>query len=128
MVFYAMPCASILILELFRQNRQSQRIMALNRSTLIQDISVLISCCDSLAISGQSNYQICKQAQTVFSRCLDQILNPIELVSHGFTSQAEREEAQEPFSLGPMDLGLTELYPQNLEWSAWLESFDSYGG
>ncbi|KAJ5651252.1 uncharacterized protein N7484_004975 [Penicillium longicatenatum] len=128
MVFYAMPCASMLILELFRQNRQSQRTMALNRSTLIQDISVLISCCDSLAISGQSNYQICKQAQAVFSRCLDQILNPVELLSHGFTSQAERQEAREPFSLGPMDLGLTELYPQNLEWSAWLESFDLYGG
>lgn len=126
MVFYAMPCASILILELFRQNRQCCRSTALNRSTLVQDISVLISCCDSLAVSGQSNYQICKQAQAVFSRCLDQILNPYELCSHGLMKQAEREETQEPFSLGSMDFGLTELYPQNPEWSTWLESFDTY--
>ncbi|KAJ6090564.1 hypothetical protein N7486_009379 [Penicillium sp. IBT 16267x] len=127
MVFYAMPCASILILELFRQNRQSHRSAALNRSTLIQEISVLISCCDSLAISGQSNYQICKQAQAVFSRCLDQILNPAELCSHGSTSQAGRKEAEE-FSFCSMDFGLTDLYPQNSEWSDWLESFDSSEG
>ncbi|KAJ5993976.1 hypothetical protein N7451_009700 [Penicillium sp. IBT 35674x] len=126
MVFYAMPCASILILELFRQNRQRCPSVALSRSTLIQDISVLISCCDSLAISGQSNYQICKQAQAVFSRCLDQILDPTELYSHGLMGQAGKEEAQEPFSLGSMDFGLAELYPQNPEWSTWLESFDTY--
>ncbi|KAJ5547995.1 hypothetical protein N7513_005229 [Penicillium frequentans] len=126
MVFYAMPCASILILELFRQNRQSCRSTALNRSTLIQNISVLISCCDLLAISDQSNYQICKQAQAVFSRCLDQILNPTELCSHALMRQAGREEKQEHLSFGSMDFGLTELYPQNPEWSTWLESFDTY--
>ena len=87
---------------------------------------MLISCCDSLAISGQSNYQICKQAQEVFSRCLDQILNQSELCSHGLMRQTGREETQEPYSLCPMEFGLTELYPQNPEWSAWLESFDSY--
>lgn len=126
MVLYAMPCASILILELFRQNRQYDQSTTLNRSTVIRDISVLISCCDSLAISGQSNYQICKQAQEVFSRCLDQILTPPKLCSHGLVRQAGGEETQEPFSLCSTEFGLTELYPQNPEWSAWLESFDSY--
>ncbi|KAJ5833515.1 hypothetical protein N7474_001826 [Penicillium riverlandense] len=126
MVFYALPCASVLILELFRQNRQPHRSATLNRSTLIQDISVLISCCDSLAISGQSNYQICKQAQTVFSRCLDQILNPTAVSSQGLTSEPGGPAVQEPFSLGSMDFGLTELYPQDPEWSTWLESFDLY--
>ncbi|KAH8701636.1 hypothetical protein BGW36DRAFT_101904 [Talaromyces proteolyticus] len=126
MVFYAMPCASVLILELFRQNRQPHRSATLNRSTLIQDISVLISCCDSLAISGQSNYQICKQAQIVFSRCLDQILNQTATSSHDLTSEPGGTEVQEPFSLGSMDFGLTELYRQDPEWSMWLESFDLY--
>ncbi|OKL60711.1 hypothetical protein UA08_03987 [Talaromyces atroroseus] len=108
-------------------NRQPNRSATLNRSTLIQDISVLISCCDSLAISGQSNYQICKQAQTVFSRCLDQILNPSAVSSHRLTSEpGGPEEVQEPFSLGSMDFGLTDLYPQDPEWSTWLESFDLY--
>jgi hypothetical protein len=88
---------------------------------------VLISCCDSLAISGQSNYQICKQAQSVFSRCLDQILNPIPISSPGLiASEPGGLEAQEPFSLGLTDFGLTDLYPQDPEWSTWLESFDVY--
>jgi len=121
-----MPCASVLILELFRQNRQPHRPATLNRSTLVQDISVLISCCDSLAISGQSNYQICKQAQTVFSRCLDQILNQTAVSSPGLTSEPGGPEVQEPFSLDLTDFGLTELYPQDPEWSMWLESFDLY--
>ncbi|PMD45629.1 hypothetical protein L207DRAFT_482070 [Hyaloscypha variabilis F] len=127
MAFYTMPCASVLILELFRQNRQPHQSAALNRSTLVQDISVLISCCESLAVAGQSNYQICKQAQTVFSRCLDQILNQTVFPSPGLMSTPGGLEVQEPFSLGLTDFGLTELYPQDPEWSTWLESFDLYG-
>ncbi|KAJ5758373.1 hypothetical protein N7520_005529 [Penicillium odoratum] len=101
----------------FREKRQRHRSTVLNRSTLIRDIGVLISCCDSLAISGQSNYQICKQAQEDFSRCLDQMLNANELCSHGLTRQAGGEEAQEPFSLSSMNFSLTDLYPENPEWS-----------
>ncbi|EHK21988.1 uncharacterized protein TRIVIDRAFT_134559, partial [Trichoderma virens Gv29-8] len=76
-VFYAMPCASVLILELFRLASlpKPQPSVASNRSTIIQDISVLISCCDWLTESGKSNYELCKQAQLIFSKALDQILN-----------------------------------------------------
>jgi len=88
---------------------------------------VLISCCESLAVAGQSNYQICKQAQTVFSRCLDQILNQTVFPSPSLMSTPGGLEVQEPFSLGLTDFGLTELYPQDPEWSTWLESFDLYG-
>lgn len=126
MVFYAIPCASVLILELFRQNREPHRSVRFDRSGLIQDVSVLISCCDSLAVCGQCNYQICKQAQSVFSRCLDQILNPAVVSSHDLTSEPGRPGVQEHFSLGSMDFGLAELYPQDPEWSTWLESFDLY--
>ncbi|KAJ5287250.1 hypothetical protein N7478_002936 [Penicillium angulare] len=132
MVFYAMPCACILILELFRQSRQdpsSASLNTLNRSTIIQDISVLISCCDSVAIFGQSNYQMCKQAQTVFKRCLDRILDPAALPSssHGLICETGTE-VQDPqvISLGSVDFGLTDLYPNDPDWSVWLESFDLY--
>lgn len=87
---------------------------------------MLISCCDSLAVSGQSNYQMCKQAQAVFSRGLDQLLNPTAVSSHGLMSEPGGADVQETFSLGSMDFGLTELYPQDPEWSSWLESFDLY--
>lgn len=121
-----MPCASILILELFRQNRQPEKPAAFNRSTLIQDISVLISFCDNLAIFGLSNYQISRQAQKIFSRCLDQILNHPKS-SHNLMTGMEGSEIQEPSSLTSMEFGLTELYPHDPEWSMWLESFDLYG-
>ena len=126
MVFFAMPCASVLILELFRQNRQNHQPPTLNRSALIQDISVLISCCDTLAIPGQSNYAICKQAQTIFSRCLDQILNQPSIPIHndGTNSVAGDPSQLDAFPLGAVDFGLIDVYPQDPEWATWLESFD----
>lgn len=128
MVFYAMPCASVLMLELFRQTTSQPHLPTiLNRSTLIQAISQLISCCDSLAIAGQSNYQICKQAQTAFSRGLDQILNSNDAFFHGFaTSPGADHLPQQHFSLQSVDFGLTDFHPQDPEWSMWLESFDLY--
>lgn len=36
-------------------------------------------------------------------------------------------EVQEAFSFAWTDFGLTELYPQDPDWSTWLESFDLYG-
>ena len=127
MVFYAMPCASVLILELYRHNRQPASTGMFHRSKLIQDISLLTSYCDSLAISGQSNYQICKQAHTIFSRCLDQILNQTVVSYPGLESESGVAAVQEPFSFDFTDIGLAELYPYDPEWSTWLESFDVYG-
>ena len=74
-VFYAMPCASVLILELLRQIDRPQQHIPIRRSTLIQDLSVLISCCDWLTAPGQQNYSLCKRAQSIFSRSMDRILN-----------------------------------------------------
>jgi hypothetical protein len=122
MVYFTMPCASVLILELFRQHRQPHLPATLDRSTLVQDISVLISCCDSLAVFGQSNYRICKQAQAIFSRCLDQILNPPTLPPRDVGAL----DVQVPFALGSMDFGLPDLYPLDPDWSTWLESFDAF--
>ncbi|RAL06829.1 uncharacterized protein BO97DRAFT_438886 [Aspergillus homomorphus CBS 101889] len=125
MVFYAMPCASVLILELYRQSGKPNQPATLDNSDIIQDIGALISCCDLLVISGQSNYQICKQAQMVFSQCLDQILNTPADASQGSGGHISEPEVQEPsYSLGLMDFGLTELYPQDPEWSTWLEYFE----
>lgn len=75
LVYYAMPCASVLILELLRQVEQPQQNITISRSTLIQDLSVLISCCDWLTEPDQQNYSLCKRAQSIFSRSLDRILN-----------------------------------------------------
>ncbi|KAJ5117311.1 hypothetical protein N7448_010943 [Penicillium atrosanguineum] len=125
--FYAMPCASVLIMELLRQSGQLQQSPTLNRSTAIQNISVLISYCDSIVVSGQSNYRLCKQAQTTFSRCLDQILAGPTPSCQESTSWPRRPEMQDLVSLGYMDFGMKDLYPQDPEWFAWLETFDMNG-
>ncbi|KAJ5641720.1 hypothetical protein N7490_005720 [Penicillium lividum] len=121
LVFYAMPCASVLVLELLRQNQHPTEQLSINRSGIIQDISILISCCDSLTESGQSNYQICKQAQSIFSKSLDSILNQTtpnqrdieELTVHheqtGYISPGDSNVAQDP------------------EWMAWLDSLGLQG-
>ncbi|KAJ5716352.1 hypothetical protein N7493_008263 [Penicillium malachiteum] len=132
LVFYAMPCASVLILELMRQSQQPEEKSLINRSGMIQDISVLISCCDSLTESGQSNYQICKQAQYIFSRGLDSILNHSEPApqntysqtinySHGLNGQElPRQESY-------LGADVTNGVVQDAEWMSWLNSVGLQG-
>ncbi|KAJ5106665.1 hypothetical protein N7456_003340 [Penicillium angulare] len=125
--FYAMPCASVLIMELLRQSGQPQQSPTLNRSIAIQNISALISYCDALIVLGQGSYRLCKQAQTTFSRCLDQILSGPTLSSQEPTNWPGRPEIQDLISLGTMDFGMRNLYPQDPEWFAWLETFEQDG-
>ncbi|KAJ5702426.1 hypothetical protein N7488_009974 [Penicillium malachiteum] len=127
LVFYAMPCASVLILELMRQSQHPEEKCLINRSGIIQDISVLISCCDSLTESGQSNYQICKQAQNIFSRGLDSILNYSEPAQQNSYSQttnyAQGLNGQEiPRQESYLGADVANGVVQDAEWMSWLNS------
>ncbi|KAJ5246293.1 hypothetical protein N7468_001276 [Penicillium chermesinum] len=131
LVFYAMPCASVLIIELMRHKRHPEEQPITNRSGIIQDISVLISCCDSLTETGQSNYQICKQAQSIFSRSLDSILNHSELsqasaghpsMNHHEYPEQSRQERMSSVSSEPPNVVI-----QDPEWTAWLDSIGLQG-
>ncbi|KAJ6007697.1 hypothetical protein N7540_011673 [Penicillium herquei] len=132
LVFYAMPCASVLIMELMRQTQHPEEKLVVNRSGIIQDISVLISCCDSLTEYGQSNYQICKQAQSIFSRGLDSILNKSEPAQRNLYSQTtdhshelnEQELHPQESSLGA---DATNGVVQDVEWMSWLNSVGLQG-
>lgn len=127
-VFYAMPCASVLILELFRLASlpKPQPSVALNRSTIIQDISVLISCCDWLTELGKGNYELCKQAQSIFSKALDQILNnevpltrPLPTSPTVTINDARSAKLPEAQNLDTLT--------QDLQWAAWLDTVDFQG-
>lgn len=123
MVFYAMPCASVLLLELFRQCSQPQQEVILNKSTIIKDLYALISSCDMFTESGQSNYEMCKQAQSIFTRGLDHILDRYDQ-SQSTTMQDDRESTKQHYhSLGGHDMGNTDDFVLDPEWNAWLESF-----
>lgn len=126
-----MPCASVLILELLRQKQHPEKQLIMNRSGIIQDISILISCCDSLTESGQSNYQICQQAQSIFSRSLDSILNQNES-SHGSnpaeqTMRRNEQEHGRPEQTKSMSPELSNVVAQDPEWMAWLDSLGLQG-
>jgi hypothetical protein len=122
MVNYAMPCAGILILELLRQSEQPEYPAIINRSKIIQEISVLLSC-DWLIEPDQMNFELCKRAQSLFSRSLDRILNHVPTRPVGF--------ATVPHSQG-IDTGTANDLPQDnqlapiddAEWLAWLETCD----
>lgn len=123
LVFYAMPCASVLVLELMRQAQHPEEELVPNRSSIIQDISVLISCCDSLTETGQNNYQICKQAQSIFSKSLDSILNPVGPVSE-LSSVVQPSEPSHYDQIAPESSELANGFSYDItsDWTAWLES------
>lgn len=112
-----MPCASVLVLELLRLAHHPDEQSIPNRSGVIQDISVLISCCDTLAEMDMNNYQICKQAQSIFSRSLDSILDPTKPFQKTENeNMAARQHEQ--MDAANMDLAMA----HDSEWTAWLES------
>ena len=124
LVYHAMPCASVLILELLRQIEQPQQPITISRSTLIQDLSVLISCCDWLTEPDQQNYSLCKRAQSIFSRSLDRILNgptqpPIPSAQEqSSTNHNNNIEMSEP-AAATVD---QHMLIDDPEWLAWLET------
>ncbi|KAL6828780.1 hypothetical protein J3E69DRAFT_329690 [Trichoderma sp. SZMC 28015] len=127
-VFYAMPCASVLILELFRLASlpKPQSSVALNRSTIIQDISVLISCCDWLTESGKGNYELCKQAQSIFSKALDQVLNNEMPLTHPLPT-SPTVSINDALSAKLPEVQNLDTITQDLQWAAWLDTVDFQG-
>jgi hypothetical protein len=120
-VFHAMPCASVLILELMRQVDQPQQRIPISRSTLIQDLSVLISCCDWLTEPGQQNYSLCKRAQSIFSRSMDRILNaPMQPFVPPTKEYPPEDCGRDAEVRGPVALRQRVLVDEP-EWKAWLE-------
>jgi hypothetical protein len=123
LVFFAMPCASVLVLELLRHAQNPEEQAIANRSSIIQDLSVLISCCESMTEPGQNNYTICKQAQSIFSKSLDSILNP--------TAPPSRAPVSEQQQTLPLQGGGGNAYGENgyldmmqdftPNWTTWLD-------
>ncbi|KAJ5936846.1 hypothetical protein N7466_003296 [Penicillium verhagenii] len=132
LVFYAMPCASVLTLELLRQDQSPEERLNVNRSGIIQDISVLISCCDFLTESGQSNYQICKQAQSIFSKSLDSILNRTDSTQRNSSEEltvrhVDQSDQHLQERTSSMSAEFPNIVAQDPEWMAWLDSLGLQG-
>ena len=117
-----MPCASVLLWELLSRPQALSEAAIPSRTTLIKDITTLVTYCDWLIASGEGNYDLCTQAQAVFSKGLDVVLNgtatprsvPDELPA------IEQEPSSDPlFDLRPDG---SDAFIQDTQWTEWLET------
>lgn len=76
-LYYGLPGASVLTLELLRQSREvGPHAIVLPRAELIRNLSVFLSCLSWVARPGHGNYKTCKEVEKKLSHILDQILDP----------------------------------------------------
>jgi hypothetical protein len=114
-IFYGLPSASLLAIELLRQQQHRSVNINLPRSEIIRNISVFISSLDWVAREEDGNYLLCQGARQMLEKILDAILD------------ARPEEAATPTQTAPTDpiLWIEELF--NDGWMASGPFVDSIG-
>lgn len=83
-LLYGIPSASVLATALRQQQTSSQPFpLGISRSEIVRMLSVLISHLDasahlenSGARAGEANYNLCRKASKIFTRVIDQVLDP----------------------------------------------------
>ncbi|KAJ4332207.1 hypothetical protein N0V87_008577 [Didymella glomerata] len=83
-LLYGIPSASVLATALRQQQQSSQPFpQGISRSEIVRMLSVLISHLDasahlenSGARAGEANYNLCRKASKIFTRVIDQVLDP----------------------------------------------------
>ncbi|RAL01769.1 putative C6 transcription factor [Aspergillus ibericus CBS 121593] len=85
LLYYGLPSASVLILELLHQNQGIRSYStALPRAEIIRNLSVFVSCLSWVARPGHGNYHTCKEAESKLSHILDQVLDPQPIEDFAF--------------------------------------------
>ncbi|KAF7593608.1 hypothetical protein BBP40_011126 [Aspergillus hancockii] len=76
-LYYGVPSASILTLELLHQSQGiGSHPVPLPRAETIRNLSVFLSCLSWVRRPTYGNYQTCKEAEKKLSHILDQIIDP----------------------------------------------------
>lgn len=78
LITYGIRAAAILALELFKQSRSVVGVAPeyrLARGKTVRDLSVFVSCCESIEPS-YGDWQVCQQAARIVKKTLDAILSP----------------------------------------------------
>ncbi|PWY80263.1 putative C6 transcription factor [Aspergillus sclerotioniger CBS 115572] len=85
LLYYGLPSASVLILELLHQNQGLRSYTTvLPRAEIIRNLSVFISCLSWVARPGHGNYHTCKEVERKLSHILDQVLDPQPIEDFAF--------------------------------------------
>ncbi|KAK5998049.1 hypothetical protein PT974_00419 [Cladobotryum mycophilum] len=76
-LYYGLPSASVLTLELLRQTQEIEpQTVKLPRAEIIRNLSVFVSCLSWVARPTHGNYHMCREAEKKLSHFLNQILDP----------------------------------------------------
>ncbi|KAJ5679264.1 Transcription factor [Penicillium macrosclerotiorum] len=122
-LLYGFSAASVLIRELQKQAKTGQRMLySGSQASLIRNLSVFISHMESMALPDQTSSSFFKRATIIFSRIVDEILEPPLRVSlaDGDIDTTLAAELDAPFLLDLEELELLELL-ENKDFRA---SFD----
>jgi hypothetical protein len=75
-LFYCLPSAGVLALELRRSTLQNVPLPgALSRADVIRNLSVLISCLEWVILPGDGNHNLCSELNKMLALVLDEVLN-----------------------------------------------------
>ena len=75
-LFYCLPSAGVLALELRRCTLENVPLpITVSHADLIRNLSVLISCLDSVILPGDGNHKLCSELNKMIALVLDEVLN-----------------------------------------------------
>ena len=76
-LFYCLPSAGVLALELRRSTHCSQVHLppTVKRADVIRNLSVLISCLEWVILPGDGNHRLCSELNKMLALVLDEVLN-----------------------------------------------------
>ncbi|KAJ5085414.1 hypothetical protein N7532_010185 [Penicillium argentinense] len=139
-LIYGLPSAVTLMAALEANMRDPSQTLppSLKPSTVIRNLSVLVSQLESVSSPRETNHVYCLQASKAISRKLDSILDsstvlapkadisrpPMDDTSSSFCERLDYPSPAEDMDFDGVDL--SEL--ENLDFSAWVIDFDSVTG
>ena len=120
-VYFGIPSAGALCIELLKQNQYPQRYaLALPRSDTIQNLSTFVFCLTTIRPSD-GNYTTCTRMRQVLRRILDQILEPVQPSGNAAVQTAVEVPDQ---TLPDIDISSMMGQLDDGEFVDWLNSVD----
>lgn len=90
-LMYCLPSAGVLALELRRCTREGVPMPGnISRSDVIRNLSVLISCLESVVLPGDGNHRLCTELNKMLALVLDEVLNHQPASNAGTPSATNR--------------------------------------
>jgi hypothetical protein len=104
-LLYGFPSASLLIKALQHQKRTGEPFLyEASRSALIRNLSVFISHLESIVRPDNANYALFQRASQVFSKIIDEVLEPQSVLPESDIGNADLIEFDPMIEVDGLDL------------------------